>query len=179
MFWIMYFLGSLLQGLLWGLTVVSIKTQLPLQNRQHPSPLFLRWLYYIFPIIEGGKVSLWMVYSQNYAPVQGLICLNNTVYTKDTSKLKYFKENNARICGCILKDHLNAFEHLDFLKTLAFRWTCFSQIHPPTVSGKWASVWPSFFLKNDAPLLWFANTLLSKLILMKAICVADVLPSPL
>lgn len=111
---------------------------------------------------------------RNIPPVQGFICLNSTVYTKDASKLKYFKENNAKIFGRILKGHLNAFEHFDFSKTLAFRWTCFSK-----TSSKW--VWEKvfdLFFKNDAPLFWFASILLSKLVLSRAVRIADILPSP-
>lgn len=37
-------------------------------------------------------------------PGTGSICLTNTVYTKDTSELKYLKQNNAKIFGYTLKD---------------------------------------------------------------------------
>lgn len=59
-----------------------------------------------FSIIKGGIAFAVSGLFPESCPVQGFICLNNTVYTKGTSELKYLKPNNAKIFGYTLKDDL-------------------------------------------------------------------------
>lgn len=65
---------------------------------------------------------------------------------------------------------------LIFSKTLAFRHDFPRHILQAGLGKE--QVFDLFF-KNDAPLLWFASILLSKLLLTRAVCIADILPSPL
>ena len=121
----------------------------------------------------------WAVCFQSHASVQGFICLNNTVYTKDTSELNYLKQNNAKIFGYTLKDDLKQLrilisQNFSFQSDIFFR-----NIGPPEYIREiskfltcllllfylftWLLFYFAFFFfgwSNCGLLLWFASILL-------------------